>query len=52
MGECWYKNCCVSGHPNNLRCGKPEVEEGNEKVRMLIWSQEVQRLIGTVIQSG
>lgn len=49
MGECWYKNCCVSEHPDNLRCGKPEVEDGSEKMRMLIQSQEVQRLIEEVI---
>ena len=41
MGECWYKDCCVSEHPNNLRCGKPEVEDGNEKMRMLVQSDEV-----------
>ena len=29
MGECWYKDCCVSEHPNNLRCGKPETVGGN-----------------------
>lgn len=46
MGECWYKDCCVSEHPANLRCGKPEVKDGSEKMRMLIQSQEVQRLIG------
>ena len=49
MGECWYKDCCVSEHPDSLRCGKPEVEEGNEKMRMLIQSEEVQRVIGEVI---
>lgn len=21
MGECWYKDCCVSEHPDSLRCG-------------------------------
>lgn len=36
MGECWYKDCCVSEYPDNLRCGKPEIEYGNEKMRMLI----------------
>lgn len=46
MGECWYKDCCVSEHPDNLRCGKPEIEDGNEKMRMLIQSEEVQRVIG------
>ena len=49
MGECWYKDCCVSEHLDSLRCGKPEVEEGNEKMRMLIQSEEVQRVIGEVI---
>ena len=46
MGECWYKDCCVSEHPDNLRCGKPEIEDGNEKIRMLIQSEEVQKIIG------
>ena len=45
MGECWYKDCCVSEHTDNLRCGKPEVESGDEKMRMLIRSEEVQRLM-------
>ena len=45
MGECWYKDCCVSEHPDNLRCGKPEIEDGNEKMRMLIQSETVRDLI-------
>ena len=45
MGECWYKDCCVSVHPDSLRCGKPKVEDGNEKMRMLIQSEEVQKVI-------
>ena len=45
MGECWYKDCCVSEHPDNLRCGKPDVEDGNEKMRMLIQSETVRDLI-------
>ena len=49
MGECWYKDCCVSEHQDSLRCGKPEVEDGNEKMRMLIQSEEIQRVIGEVI---
>lgn len=49
MGECWYKDCCVSEHPDNRRCGKPEVEEGNGKMRMLIQSEEVQRVLGIVV---
>ena len=46
MGECWYKDCCVSVHPDSLRCGKPEIDDGSEKMRMLIKSEEVQRVIG------
>ena len=49
MGECWYKDCCVSEHLDSIRCGKPEVEGGNEKMRLLIQSEEVQRVIGEVI---
>ena len=49
MGDCWYKDCCVSEHLDSLRCGKPEIENGNEKMRMLIQSEEVQRVIGEVI---
>ena len=49
MGECWYKDCCVSEHLDSLRCRKPEIENGNEKMRMLIQSEEVQRVIGEVI---
>ena len=49
MGECWYKDCCVSEHPDNLRCGKPEIEDGNKKMRMLIQSEEVQRILSTII---
>ena len=45
MGECWYKDCCVSEHLDSLRCGKPEIENGNEKMRMLIQSEEVQKII-------
>ena len=45
MGECWYKDCCVSEHPDSLRCGKPEIESGDEKMRMLIRSEKVQRLM-------
>lgn len=48
MGECWYKNCCVSEHLDSLRCGKPEIEDGDEKMRMFILSKEVQRLISII----
>lgn len=48
MGECWYKDCCVSEHPNSLRCGKPEIEDGNEKMRMLIQSETVRKVLQIV----
>lgn len=49
MGECWYKDCCVSDYPDSLRCGKPVIEDGDEKMRMLIQSEKVQKIIGEVI---
>ena len=49
MGECWYKDCCVSEHTDNFRCGKPEVEGGDEKMRMLIQSEKVQKILSTII---
>lgn len=48
MGDCWYKDCCVSGHPDSLKCGKPEVEGGSEKVRMLIQSETVRKVLQKV----
>lgn len=48
MGECWYKDCCVSEYPDSLRCGKPEIEDGNEKMRMLIQSEEIQKVVGEI----
>ncbi len=49
MGECWYKDCCVSENSDSLRCGKPEIEDGIGKMRVLIQSEEVQRVISDVI---
>ena len=48
MGECWYKDCCISEHPDNLRCGEPEVEDGSEKMRMLIQSVSVQKVLNQI----
>lgn len=48
MGECWYKDCCVSEHPDSLRYGKPEVEEGSEKMRMLIQSEEIKKILSII----
>lgn len=50
MGECWYKDCCVSEYQDNLRCGKPEIEDGNEKIRRLIQSKEVQKIIQPITE--
>lgn len=49
MGECWYKDCCVSERSDSLRCGKPESEGGAEKMRTLIRSEKVQDVISKVI---
>lgn len=49
MGECWYKECCVSEHPDSLRCGKPDVEDGDDKMMLLIQSEKVQDVIGKVV---
>ena len=48
MGECWYKYCCVSEHPDSLRCGNPEVEGGSEKMQELIQSEEVQKILSII----
>ena len=45
MGECWYKDCCVSEHQDSLRCGKPEIEDGREKMRALIQSEKVHPIL-------
>lgn len=50
MGECWYKDCCVSEYQDSLRCGKPEFEDGNEKIRRLIQSKEVQKIIQPITE--
>lgn len=52
IGACWYKDCCVSEHPDSLRCGKPETKNGSKKIRMLIDSDEVQRAIGIIEQES
>ena len=50
MGECWYNDCCVSEHPDSLRCGKPEVEGGSEKMRMLIQSEEIKKILSIITE--
>ena len=48
MGDCWYKDCCVSEHPDSLRCGKPKVEGGSEKMRVLIQSEEIKKILSII----
>lgn len=48
MGECWYKNCCVSEHQNSLQCGKPEIKDGSEKMRVLMQSKEIEKILITI----
>ena len=45
MGECWHKDYCVSEHQNNLRCGRPEIREGNEKIKLLLQSEAVHKVL-------
>lgn len=45
MGECWYKDCCVSDYPNSIRCGKPEIRIGEERMRYLLESKEIKKLV-------
>lgn len=48
MGDCWYKDCCISEHPDNPRCGKPEVKAGNERIGKLIQSEKVQKVVSDI----
>lgn len=50
MCECWYKDCCVSEHSDSLRCGKPEVEDGSGKMRMLIQSEEIKKILSIITE--
>lgn len=45
MGECWYKDCCISDYPNSTRCGKPELRIGEERMRCLLESGEIKKLV-------
>lgn len=51
MGECWYKDCCVSEYPDSLRCGEPKAKDGSEKMKMLIRTREVQKLLNTILHN-
>ena len=45
MGKCWYKDCCISKYPERIRCGRPELGEGNKKMGVLIQSDTVQTVL-------
>lgn len=49
MSKHWYKDCCVSEYPDNLRCGKLERGNGSGKMRILIQSEKGQKVNGEVI---
>lgn len=48
MGDCWYQDCCISEHPDNLRCGEPNVKIGDEKMKVLLESVEVQKVVESI----
>ena len=50
MGECWYKDCCVSDHKDSLRCGKTEIMDGDKKMSLLIQSDKIQKVISAFIE--
>lgn len=49
MGKCWYKDCCISEHLGSLRCGRPEIEDGNNKMMYLIQSENVQNVLENIV---
>lgn len=49
MGECWHKDCCISEHKDSIRCGQPNIKSGNMKMRMLIQSVEVQKVLIDIV---
>lgn len=44
MGECWYKDYCVSPHADKPKCGIPEIKNGCEKMRFLFKTGEIRKL--------
>ena len=48
MGECWYKDCCVSDRYDKNKCGNPEIRDGNEKMKELFQSETINRIISTI----
>ncbi len=45
MGACWYQDCCISEHKDHLRCGKPDIQDGNGKMTELILSEAIQKAL-------
>jgi hypothetical protein len=48
MGECWYKDCCVSDRHDKNKCGNPVIRDGNEKMKELFQSETINRIISTI----
>lgn len=49
MGECWYKDCCISEYQDSLRCGVPSIKDGRKKMEQLIQSTEVQKVLKDIL---
>ena len=45
MGECWFKDCCVSDYPGSVRCGNPSEKLGNEKMLALFHSKALEPIL-------
>lgn len=52
MGECWYRDCCVSNHKDHLLCGKPDLKFGDDKMKTFILSEAVQYVLQNVNDIG
>lgn len=43
------KDCCISEHKDSIRCGQPNIKSGIMKMRMLIQSVEVQKVLRDIV---
>lgn len=44
MGDCWYRNCCVSMNMEKTKCGLQERMSGENKIMKLLKDKESQRI--------
>ena len=49
MGECWYKDCCVSEHPDSLRCGNTIVIMAVDSKQL---ENSVKKIFGNAVDTG